>query len=76
MLGDLSRLELNYSEARLLFSESLLISREIDDKWFVTGSLNNLGFVAFDEGDYESAGAHFGEALVKFQEFALNLSQV
>ena len=68
MLGDLAQLKGDWHAARSHFEESLSISRPLGDKWFITSTVNNLGFVAFNEGDHESALKYFKEALKTSQE--------
>jgi hypothetical protein len=46
-----------------LYEESLAIRWELGDRWGIAVSLNNLGGVAFDAGDYVAARAFFKQSL-------------
>ncbi|MCA9981267.1 MAG: tetratricopeptide repeat protein, partial [Anaerolineales bacterium] len=51
--------------------ESLACRRTFNDPLLVTGSLNNLGLVAYALGDYEAARVYHEEALQVRQQFGL-----
>jgi predicted ATPase len=44
-----------YGDARVMFNESLKIRQQLNDYWGKAYSLNNLGKVATDQGDFEQA---------------------
>ena len=52
----------DYSTARVL-QESLAIRRELGDRQGISGSLNNLGKIAYDQGDFPAARALLEESL-------------
>ena len=52
-----------YDEAHRLHQESLAISEEIGDQLGISGSLDNLGLVARDQGDLEEARALLEDGL-------------
>ena len=62
--GNLARLQGDYSAARKLFEESLMMSRQSEDKRGIASSLSGLGLVAHEQGDYISARKLFEESLV------------
>jgi tetratricopeptide (TPR) repeat protein len=59
-----------YDEARRLHHESLAISEEIGDQLGISGSLDNLGLVARDEGDLEEARTLLEEGLAIRREIS------
>jgi predicted ATPase len=61
--GNLARLQSDYESARKLLEESLVLSRQSEDKRGIASSLNGLGEVAHDRSDYESARKLFNESL-------------
>jgi predicted ATPase/DNA-binding winged helix-turn-helix (wHTH) protein/uncharacterized protein Veg len=66
-LGIFARNE-NLADARLFLEESLGILRKFGNKEAISNNLNNLGGVAFDQGDFEAAHSYFTEALEMAQE--------
>jgi len=44
-----------HDQAKQLFEENLVLSREIEDIWWLASSLSNLALVTHSEGDYERA---------------------
>ena len=48
--------------ARALFSESLLLRREVGDQWGIANSLLNLSEAAYDQGAYAEALGLAGES--------------
>jgi tetratricopeptide (TPR) repeat protein len=54
--------------ARALYEESLAISRDLEDKRGIAGSLRDLGWVAHDQGDYGAARALLEESLALLRE--------
>ncbi len=44
-----------YGDAKVMFNQSLKIRQKLDDYWGHAYSLNNLGKVATDQGDFEQA---------------------
>ncbi len=61
--GVLARRQGDYLAARALHEESLVIRRELGDRYSIAGSLHNLGNVASHQGDYGAARALYEEAL-------------
>jgi tetratricopeptide (TPR) repeat protein len=51
-----------------LYEESLALKREMGDKWGIAGLLNNLGNMAFAQGDYSAAWALYKESLALGRE--------
>ncbi len=60
----------DYSAARLLHEEALVIRRELGDRWGIAGSLTNLGTVAYEQGDYPSSRALLTESLAMRRDLA------
>ena len=46
----------DFASARALYEESLAIRRELGDRRGIASSLNNLGNVALEQGDYRPPG--------------------
>jgi predicted ATPase/class 3 adenylate cyclase len=53
----------DYSRARALFEESLLIFRQLDDQINICTLASDVGIVDYHEGDYRSAKSKFDECL-------------
>ncbi|HEX8230496.1 MAG TPA: tetratricopeptide repeat protein [Chloroflexia bacterium] len=66
--GTLARYQGDFSRARLLFDESLVLRQELGDKKGIAASLNNLGTIAWNMGDYATARQLFSESLAVRQE--------
>lgn len=67
-LGDLARLQGNYTEAAARYAESLPLVRLTSVKSDLASLLHNLGYVALVQGDAMRAQALFGEGLVLQRE--------
>ena len=67
-VGMLAESQGDYGRAQALLEESLVLRRELGDKWGIAHSLNSLGVVALDQGDYGAAQALFEESLVLRRE--------
>src|SRR5262249_29199811 len=61
--GILAASQYNYQDARRYFSEQLALHRQLDDKWGVANSLNNLGIIALRQHDYNSARTLYEESV-------------
>ncbi len=61
--GLFAYLQSNFRESQTLHAASLAIRRQIGDKWGVASSLNNLGNVAMDQGEYALARRYHSENL-------------
>ncbi|MBI3661211.1 tetratricopeptide repeat protein [Candidatus Acetothermia bacterium] len=61
--GNLAIDQGDYTAARSLYQESLIIQRELGDKPGITASLNNLGNVAYMQGNYAEARSLYEESL-------------
>src|SRR5262249_2018907 len=61
--GVLAYNQADYDSARLLYEESLAVSRGLEDKERIARVLNSLGLVAEEMGDWAEARAHFAEML-------------
>jgi hypothetical protein len=57
-----------YSLPRSLQEEGLSLHREVSDKWGIAISLEQLGIMAYLEGDYSSASPLFEESLALHKE--------
>ncbi|MBI1743532.1 tetratricopeptide repeat protein [Candidatus Acetothermia bacterium] len=68
-LGDIVRLQGNYELSRALLEESLAILQALESsKWGFTSVWANLGHLAYDQGDYESARSYYEKFLQSMQE--------
>jgi len=67
-LGEIARIEGDYSAARSYYDESLILRRELGDQRGMAVSLINLGYVAHHQGDYQNAAESFEESLARFQQ--------
>jgi predicted ATPase/class 3 adenylate cyclase/Tfp pilus assembly protein PilF len=56
------------SQAKELYEESLALSREMDDTWWLASSLLGLAFVSHSRGDYERATELYEESMDLFRE--------
>lgn len=63
-----SAIKENLSDARLFLEESLSILRKFGDKEAISNNLNNLGGVAFEQGDLAASLSYFKEAFSMAQE--------
>src|SRR5438105_4121141 len=61
--GRYRRLETVRAYGRAVYQDSLAIRRELGDRPGIAASLNNLGLVAFEQGDYPAARALYEESL-------------
>jgi predicted ATPase/DNA-binding SARP family transcriptional activator len=67
-LGELARLQDDYAAARAYYEAALQIRREIQDQRGIAVCLNNLGFVACHQGQFEQACGLMRQALASFWE--------
>ncbi len=67
-LGELARLQDDYAAARAYYETALQIRREIQDQRGIAVCLNNLGFVACHQGQFEQACDLMRQALASFWE--------
>jgi predicted ATPase/DNA-binding SARP family transcriptional activator len=67
--GVLASVQGEHGKARLLYEESLALSRELGDKQGIAASLNNLGIMAYQLGDAEAGRAMHEESLAVRREF-------
>ena len=58
----------DYTKARALFEEGLVLAREIGDRPLIAYFLNSLGLLAQEQGDYTGARALFKESLALRRE--------
>jgi tetratricopeptide (TPR) repeat protein len=58
----------DYGQAKELYEESLALSREMDDNWWLASSLLGLAFVSHDRGDSERATELYEESMDLFRE--------
>jgi hypothetical protein len=68
MLGDLARCQGDYSQAELLYNDSLTLVREMGTTTKTPSTLHNLAYVALHQGDHHKSAALFGESLAIFRE--------
>ena len=66
--GKLAYYQGDYPAARARSEESLVIARELGDRWTIANSLNNLGGVACDLRDFVYARALYEESLTIMRE--------
>ena len=66
--GNLARNQGDYLQATKFHQESLVLRRELRDKWGIASSLNNLGNVARNQRDYERAVTLYTESLALYTE--------
>jgi predicted ATPase/DNA-binding SARP family transcriptional activator len=64
ILGDVARLQSEYSQARAFLEESLALFREAGDRWGMAYSLSDLGNVAYLLGEYDEARRLHEESLL------------
>jgi predicted ATPase/DNA-binding CsgD family transcriptional regulator len=57
-----------HGQAQQLYEEGLALSREMNDPWWVAGSLSNLALVPFSRGDSERATKLYEESMDLFRE--------
>jgi tetratricopeptide (TPR) repeat protein len=58
----------DYGRASKLFEESLALSREMSNTWWLAGSLSNLAVLSQSRGDYERATELYEESMDLFRE--------
>jgi tetratricopeptide (TPR) repeat protein len=58
----------DYRRATQLYEESLALSREITDTWWLANSLLGLAFVTHSQADYEKATKLFEQSMDLFRE--------
>lgn len=58
----------DYTSARLLAEDALILSREVGDTSSISDALNTMGSAAFGQGDYVAARYHFEQSLVLKRE--------
>jgi tetratricopeptide (TPR) repeat protein len=68
MLGFVASSQGDDERARVYHSESLALSRELENTGGIAYGLTNLGWLARLQGDYERAGALYSEALALARE--------
>jgi non-specific serine/threonine protein kinase len=64
----MARATSDFSKARTLYEDALLIWRELDNRHGVAGALGNLGMVSYDQGDYTEAITRHEESLTIWRE--------
>ncbi|MBX7043542.1 MAG: tetratricopeptide repeat protein, partial [Ignavibacteria bacterium] len=67
-IANLNRLAGNYEKAKLLFGECLAISKSRGDQKEAAHSLNRLGMIAYDEGDFGAASDYYTESLAVYEK--------
>jgi DNA-binding CsgD family transcriptional regulator/tetratricopeptide (TPR) repeat protein len=67
-LGDLARMEQNYSEAASKYKQSEALLRELDAQGYLASILSNQGFTFLHLGEIEPARAKFGESMAIYQD--------
>ena len=65
--GNLAIAQGNYPDAQILHTEALAIRRRVADEKGITGSLNNLGIVAMNLGDNDTARRFTEESLARYR---------
>jgi predicted ATPase/class 3 adenylate cyclase/Tfp pilus assembly protein PilF len=58
----------DYRQATRLFEESLALSRQMSDTWWLATSLSKLAFVSHSQGDYEKATELYEQSMDLFRE--------
>jgi len=58
----------NYAKGRIFLEESLLLSRELNDKHLIGYALNHLGRIAFEQDDPLTARSYYEEGLPLLRE--------
>ena len=66
-LGDLARMEQDYTEAVAKYRESEALLREMNTPGYLASILSNLGFASLHQGEVERARVHFHESMVIYQ---------
>lgn len=66
-LGDLARMEQDYSEAAAKYQESEALLRELNTQGYLASILSNLGFTYLYLGEIELAQAKFHESMAIYQ---------
>ncbi len=66
--GNLASQQGDNASARVLFEESLVISREIGERHCIAMSLNGLGLVESRMGNYVGAQGHYEDSLAMFRQ--------
>jgi predicted ATPase len=67
-LGWVACLREEYGQARELYEESLALSREMSDTWWLANSLSNLASVSGFRGDSERASELYEQSMELFRE--------
>jgi tetratricopeptide (TPR) repeat protein len=62
-LGEVALRQGQFKRATQLVEESLLLRRQLDNKWGIAVSLGILGLIAIREGDWKAAEARLAESL-------------
>lgn len=70
--GVLAQAQGDYDTAYAFFERNLAINRELDDRWGIANSLNNLGVVVQEQGKFAAARALFEESLALWKEIGNN----
>jgi predicted ATPase/class 3 adenylate cyclase/Tfp pilus assembly protein PilF len=68
LLGWLAWQREEHGQAKELFEESLALSREMSDTWWLASSLSNLALVPESRGDYKRATELYEESMDLFRE--------
>jgi tetratricopeptide (TPR) repeat protein len=66
-LGGVAMEREDYRRATQIFEESLALSREMNDTWWLATSLSNLAGVSHSRGDFESATDLYEESMDLFR---------
>lgn len=66
--GNFCRLSGNYEKAKLLLKDSLAAAKLRGDLSHAAFSLNRLGMIAYEEGDFEVSAEYYTESLGLFEE--------
>ena len=77
MLGSVARMRGDYEQASQLYEESLVLSRNAEDRGGIAYSLLNLAIVSRDQGDHEQATFFYeeGAALCRESGYAALLAE-
>jgi tetratricopeptide (TPR) repeat protein len=67
-LGYVAREREEHGQAKQLFEESLALSREMSDTWWLANSLSNVALVIHAQGDYERATELYEQSMDLFRE--------
>jgi tetratricopeptide (TPR) repeat protein len=72
--GNMAWQQGDYTEATVLFDESLALSRALGDREYTAWTLMNLGKTALEAGDYDRATAALQESLAVIEQSGAELS--